>query len=78
MRRAVCVAFERDGRHGDNRGRGELLLEFCEFRLTIGESKPPAIIVDHDRDVIWIVEGSRATRESRVIEGPLRRSELPD
>jgi signal transduction histidine kinase len=34
--------------------------------------------VDHDRDVIRVVEGGRAARERIVAESPLRRGEPPD
>jgi hypothetical protein len=34
--------------------------------------------MDHDADVIRIVEGRCAAIERRIIELPLRRSELPD
>jgi hypothetical protein len=34
--------------------------------------------VDHDADVVRIVEGRRAAREGGVVEVPLRRRDLPD
>ena len=48
------------------------------FALAFGQCEPPPIIVDHDGDVIRIVEGRRAAIERRIIEVPLRRSKLPD
>ena len=42
------------------------------------QAEPPAVIVDHDGDVIRIVESRRAAIERGVVEVPLRRSELPD
>jgi hypothetical protein len=48
------------------------------FRLALGQAEPPAIIVDRDGDVVRIVERRRAPVERRVIEVPLRRSQLPD
>ena len=35
-------------------------------------------IVDHDGDVIWIVEGGRTTIKCRIIEVPPRRGDLPN
>ena len=46
------------------------------FRLR--RDPPPTIIVNHDCDMIRVVERLCATLEGRVIEIPLRRSELPD
>ena len=78
MRRAVGIALERDGRHRDDRAFGEPLFQIVIFRLAFGEAEPPAVIVDHDVDVIRIVEGRRAAIERGVVEVPLRRGELPD
>ena len=78
MRRAIGVAFERDRRHADDGRLGELLLQLVILRLAFGKTEPPAVIVDHDRDVIGIVEGSGAALEGGVVEAPLRRGELPD
>lgn len=78
MRRAVGVAFEGDGRNGDDGKFGQPLFQFVVFRLARGQTKPPAIIVDHDGDMVGVVEGRRAALESGVIEIPLRRGEPPD
>ena len=78
MRRAVGVAFEGDGGNGDDGEFGQPLFQLVVFRLARGQTKPPAIIVDHDGDMIRVVEGRRAAIESGVIEIPLRRGELPD
>ena len=43
-----------------------------------GEAEAPAIIVDHDGDMIGIVEGRGGALERGVVEIPLRRGELPD
>ena len=56
----------------------KLLFERVVFCLAFGKTLPPAIIVNHDRDVIRIVERLCAALEGRVIEVPLRRSELPN
>jgi hypothetical protein len=38
----------------------------------------PAVIVDHDGDVIRIIERRCAAIEHGIVEVPFRRSELPD
>src|SRR5689334_2547092 len=44
VRRAVGVALEGDGRHGDGRRRREPLLEVVVPRLPLGEAEPPAVV----------------------------------
>src|SRR5262249_27408622 len=78
VRRAVGVAFERDGGHGDGPGGTPRRLQVVVVRLAGGQAQPPPIIVDHDGDVIGVVEGGRGARERGVIEGPPRGGELPD
>ena len=56
MRGAVRIAFERDRGHPDQRAFGEPLLELRVFGLALGQSEPPPVVVDHDRDVVGIVE----------------------
>ena len=46
VRRAVGVAFQRDGRHGDDRECGEPLFQIVIFRLAFSQTEPPAVIVD--------------------------------
>jgi len=72
VRRAVGVAFEGDGGHGDGRELGELPFQVVVLRLARGQADPPAVVVDHDRDVVGVVEGGRGARERGVVEGPLR------
>ena len=50
---------------------GAPLLELAVFRLTLGQSQPPTVIVDHNADMIRIVKGSGAAIERGVIEVPL-------
>ena len=66
MRRSVSVAFERDGRHGDAGDSRKPLFQIVILRLALSQSEPPTIIMDHDADVIWIVEGRCATIERRI------------
>ena len=77
VRRAVGVALQGDSGHGDGRKFGEPPLQVIVLRFA-RHAEPPAVIVDHDRDVIRIVERGRGARERGVVERPLRRGELPD
>ena len=78
MRRAIRVALERDGRHVDRGRLRKPLLEIVVFRLALGQTETPSVIVDHDVDVIGIFEGRRAPFECGIVELPLRRGDLPD
>ncbi len=68
----------RDRRHADGRAGGELLLQRVVLGLALGQAQPPAVVVDHDRDVVGVVERRRGAVEGRVVEVPLRRGDLPD
>ena len=48
------------------------------FGSPCAEAEPPAIIVDHDGNVVRIVESGRAAIEGGVVEIPFRRRDLPD
>src|ERR1700730_15725941 len=72
------VAFERDGGHGDDRPCGEPPFQLVVFWFAFCQSKAPTIVVDHDADVIGIVERGCTARECGVVEAPLRGSALPD
>ena len=78
VRCPVRVALECDRRHGDGRCRGEPLFERVVFGLAVRQPEPPAVIVDHDRDMIGIVEGGGRAFERGVIEIPFRRCGPPD
>src|SRR6266566_1273902 len=73
----ISIAFQRHGGHGDGRSLGESLFQLVIFRLAISQSQPPAIIMDHDADMIRIVEGCCAALKRGIVEVPLWRSELP-
>src|SRR5437588_4976581 len=75
---AISIAFQGNRRHGDGRTFGEPLFQFVILRLACGQPEPPAVIVDHDADMIRVVEGRGAALESGLVEVPFRRSELPD
>jgi len=55
-----------------------MLFQFVVFRLALGEAEAPTIIMNHDGDVVGIVERRRAAIERGIVEMPLRRGELPD
>src|SRR5579871_495086 len=75
---AVGVALHRDRGYADRRRRGELPLERIVARLPLRDPKPPAVVVDHDRDVIRVVERLGRAFIGRIIEAPLWRRGLPD
>ena len=74
----VGIPFERDGGNRDGRGLGKPLFQLIVLRFAFGQAEPPAVVMDHNADMIRIVEGRRATLKRRIVEAPLRRSELPD
>ena len=48
------------------------------LRLAFGQAEPPAVIMDHDGDVIRVVEGRCRAFEGGVVKIPFRRRELPN
>ena len=78
VRCAIGMAFQRHCGHGDGRTFSEPLFQLIIVRLVFGQSEPPAIIKDHNADVIRVVEGLGAAREGGLVEVPLWRGELPD
>ena len=48
------------------------------LRLAVAQADPPAVVVDHDRHVIRVVERGGAALERGVVEVPLRRGRPPD
>lgn len=78
VRCAVGVAFHGDGRHGDDEALGELLFQIVVFRFAFGETEPRTVVVDHDRDMIRIVECLRAAIERSIVKIPIQGGDLPD
>src|SRR5215212_968312 len=78
VRCAVRIAFESDSRHPDDRKFGELLFQGVILRLAIRETESPAVVMDHDADVVRVVEGRGAAIERGLVKVPLRRGELPN
>src|ERR1044072_1428277 len=78
MRCAVGITFEGNGGDGDAWKCGEPFFQVLVLRLAFSESEPPTIIMNHDADVIRIVERCCAPLERGIIELPFRRSDLPN
>ena len=74
MRRAIGITLERHRRHRNRRSLGEPLLDLGVLLLAlVDKTEPPAIVVDHDRYVVRVVEGRRRALKGSVVEGPPRR-----
>src|SRR5580698_4222895 len=78
MRSTIGIAFKGDCRNGDDRIFSELIFEIVVLRLAFSQAQPKAVIMNHDSDVVRIVERSRGAIEGGVIEVPLWRSNLPN
>ena len=76
VRRTIGVAFEGDGGHGDCGKLRELLFEFVILRFAVSKSEAKAVVVNHDGDVIGIVEGCRGAIECGIVEVPFGRSNV--
>src|ERR1051326_263840 len=75
---AIGVALHGDCRHGDDRACGEPLLQIVIFRLAVSDAQTPTVIVNHDLNMIRILEGHRTPIERGIVEVPVWRSELPN
>src|SRR5262249_28119401 len=78
VRRAVGVTLHGDGGHGNYRSCRKLLFQRVEFGFAFCEAQPPAVVMDDNGNVVWIVEGRGAAIEGSVVELPVGRSELPN
>ena len=68
----IRITFQSDGWHRDWRECGKPLFQIVILRLAFGKSQAPAIVMDHNADVIRVVEGRRTAIERGVVEGLLR------
>ncbi len=75
---AICQAVQGDSRDCDGRLRSELLLDLVVGRVAGCESEAMTVGVQHDVDIVGIVEGHRGTFQRGVIEVPVRRVARPD
>src|SRR5215203_2460096 len=74
----IGITFKGNGGHGDDRTFGKPLFQIVIFRFAFSQAEPPAVIMDHDANMIRVVEGRCAAIERGIIEVPLRRSGLPN
>src|SRR5215207_4048393 len=74
----IGIAFEGNGGHTNERAFGKPLFQIVIFRFAFSQAEPPAVVMDHDVDMIRVVEGRCAAIERDIIEVPLRRSGLPN
>jgi hypothetical protein len=72
MWRAVGIAFQSNGGDSDDRGFGQPPFQIVVPGLALSQREPPPVVMDHDGDVIRIVEGRGTAIERRIIELPLR------
>ena len=56
VRCAIRIPFESNGGHSDDWPVGKPFFQFVVFRLAFSQTEPPAVIVDHDLDMIRVVE----------------------
>ena len=56
VRSSIGVPFQRDGWNANRRGLCQLLFGIIVFLLAFGKSKPPAVVMDDDGDMVGIVE----------------------
>ncbi len=52
----VSIALEGDGGNGDHRTCGKAPFQIVVLQLSFGQAQPPAVVVDHDADMIRVVE----------------------
>ena len=57
------------GGHTDDRARGEALFQIVISGLAVGQTEPPAIVMEHNADMIRVVEGSGGPLERTSIAG---------
>src|SRR5829696_7798580 len=53
----IGITFKGNGGHGDDRTFGKPLFQIVIFRFAFSQAEPPAVIMDHDADMIRGVEG---------------------
>jgi hypothetical protein len=78
MRRAVAIALKCDSGDSDRRRLSKPFFKIVVFGFAIRKAHAPAIIVDHDANMVRVFEGRCCAIERSIVEVPFRRSELPD
>jgi len=56
-RNAIGITIKGDRRHSDDRTFGKSLFQIVVLWVAFSQAQPPAVIMDHDADVIRVVEG---------------------
>jgi len=70
---AVRIAVKRDGGDRNRRLRRQTPFQLGVARIAIGEAIAMAITVNHDVDIVRIIEGRGGPLEGRIVEMPVRR-----
>src|SRR5450755_4150778 len=78
MRSAIGITYKGDRRHSDNRKLGDPPFQIIILPLAVDEAQSPAVIVDHDGDIVRVVERRRGAIECGIVEGPFRGSKPPN
>jgi hypothetical protein len=65
--RAIGVTLEGNRRHGDDRARGQSLFQVVVLRLALGQTEALAVVVDHDADMVRVVEGRRTEEAAAIL-----------
>src|SRR5258708_25629335 len=78
VRSIIGIPLKGNGGPGDRWTFDKPLFQVVILRLPFNQAEPPAVIVNHDFDMIRIVEGRCTAIKRGIIEVPFWRSELPD
>ncbi len=76
--RAIEITGNGDRGYSNNGSIVKLPFRIVVLRMAGSQAQPPAVIMDHDADVIQIVEERCGAIERGIIEVPFRRTVLPD
>ena len=68
----VGITFKGDGGYMNRRARRKPLFQIVVFPFAVSQVEPPAVIVDHDADMIRVVQGPGAAIERLITKVPLR------
>jgi hypothetical protein len=77
-RNAIGITIQGNRGHCDDRTCGKSLFEIVVLWVSFCQAQPPAVIMDHDADVVRVVEGRCGAIERGLIEVPFRGIGLPD
>ena len=77
-RDAIGITIKGDRGHSDDRTFRKSFFQIVVLWFAGSQAEPPAVIMDHDADVLRVVEGRCAAIERGINEVPFRRIDLPD